>query len=144
MCSTPPFSRRVWRTATYEARPDDSLQLNGAMITNAVRCVPPQNKPTGVEARTCRPFLTARIEALPNLRAILALGRVAHDNTARALERKDLIPLFAHGAQHTVHVNGRAVALIDSYHCSRYNVNTGRLTVEMFDEVVGMLARASA
>jgi uracil-DNA glycosylase family 4 len=117
---------------TYQARPDDGLKLTGAMITNAVRCVPPQNKPTPAEAKTCRRFLEARMTALPNLRAVLALGRIAHDAvlSARAV-RKTSAP-FAHGATHDI---GEGLRLFDSYHCSRYNTNTRRLTPEMFQDV---------
>jgi uracil-DNA glycosylase family 4 len=116
----------------YAARPDDGLELVDCMITNAVRCVPPENKPTPEEVATCRSFLKARIAALPNLRAILTLGRIAHDSTLSALEcRKALFP-FAHGAQQTL---PQGLALFDSFHCSRYNTNTGRLTPEMFHAV---------
>jgi uracil-DNA glycosylase family 4 len=97
-----------------------------------VRCVPPENKPTPEEAATCRAFLKARIAALPNVQAIIALGRIAHDSTLAALEcRKSLFP-FAHGSQQAL-PNG--LQLFDSFHCSRYNTNTGRLTPEMFHAV---------
>ncbi len=116
----------------YEARPDDGLVLADCMITNAVRCVPPENKPTPAEAAACRKFLSARIAALPRLEAIVALGRVAHDNTLAALgARKSAFP-FAHGAAHAPRPG---LALFDSYHCSRYNTNTGALTPEMFRAV---------
>lgn len=116
----------------YEARPDDGLKLAGAMISNAVRCVPPENKPTPAEIALCRSFLEARIAALPHLEAIIALGRIAHEQTLAALgARKSLFP-FAHGARHHVRPS---LALFDSYHCSRYNTNTGRLTAEMFRSV---------
>ncbi|MFW6413232.1 MAG: uracil-DNA glycosylase, partial [Oceanicaulis sp.] len=113
----------------------DDLQLVGAMITNAVRCVPPQNKPTGDEANTCRPFLTARIEALPKLRVMVALGRIAHDNALRALGLKPSKYTFAHGAEHAIDGPNGELTLFDSYHCSRYNTNTGRLTDAMFHDV---------
>jgi uracil-DNA glycosylase len=116
----------------YAARPDDGLHLVDCIISNAVRCVPPENKPTPEEAATCRSFLKARIAALPNLQAVVVLGRVAHDSTLAVLEcRKVLFP-FAHGSQHTL-PNG--LVLFDSFHCSRYNTNTGRLTPEMFHAV---------
>ena len=116
----------------YLARPDDGLTLRGCMITNAVRCVPPQNKPLPVEIATCRPFLAARIATLPKLAAIVALGRIAHDSTLAALGlRKSAFP-FAHGAQHAARPD---VVLFDSFHCSRYNTNTGRLTTGMFQSV---------
>jgi len=116
----------------YEARIDDSLQLVDCMITNAVRCVPPENKPTPAEITTCRRYLAARIAQMPNLEAIVALGRVAHDSTLSALEcRKSSFP-FAHAARHAL---PSKVVLFDSFHCSRYNTNTRRLTPEMFQAV---------
>lgn len=116
----------------YEARPDDGLTLIDCLITNAVRCVPPENKPTPAEIGTCRPFLVERMAAMPRLAAIVALGRIAHDSTLSALgARKAAFP-FAHGARHDVR-NG--LALFDSFHCSRYNTNTRRLTPEMFRAV---------
>jgi uracil-DNA glycosylase family 4 len=116
----------------YAARPDDGLTLVDCIISNAVRCVPPENKPTPEEAATCRGFLKARIAALPNVQAIVALGRIAHDSTLAAFGcRKSLFP-FAHGSQQTL-PNG--LQLFDSFHCSRYNTNTGRLTPEMFHAV---------
>ncbi len=116
----------------YAARPDDGLELVDCMITNAVRCVPPENKPTPAEAATCRGFLRARIAELPNVRAIVALGRVAHDNTLAAFACRKVLYPFAHAAQHTL---PPGLALFDSFHCSRYNTNTGRLTAEMFHTV---------
>ena len=118
-------------SGTYAARPDDGVELLDCMITNAVRCVPPQNKPVGAEINTCRAFLTARIAAQPNLKAILALGRIAHEAVLRSLGHKPSGFKFAHEAMHEV---GPA-ALFDSYHCSRYNTNTGRLTPQMFEAV---------
>ena len=117
---------------TFEARADDSLSLVDCMITNAVRCVPPDNKPTPAEVSTCRRFLSARIAALPNLSAIVALGRIAHQSTIAALGLKQKDFAFAHGAQHTV---PKGVTIFDSYHCSRYNTNTGVLTTAMFGAV---------
>ncbi len=112
----------------FEARPDDSLQLVDAAIANAVRCVPPENKPTTEEIRTCRPFLNATIAAMPRLEAIVALGKIAHDSVVVALgERMAHFP-FGHARRHAI---GR-LAVFDSYHCSRYNTNTGVLTPEMF------------
>ena len=115
----------------YEARPDDSLTLVDCRITNAVRCVPPENKPTPEESTTCRVFLTATLEGMQNLKVIVALGRIAHDATLRAFGRKLSAHTFAHGAEHDL---GR-VTLIDSFHCSRYNTNTGKLTTPMFEAV---------
>jgi uracil-DNA glycosylase len=116
----------------FDARPDDGLTLVDCMVTNAVRCVPPENKPTPAEINTCRQFLTARIGALPNLRAVVSLGRISHDSTLRAFGLKLKAHPFAHGAIHAIAPN---VRLFDSYHCSRYNTNTGVLTPEMFRAV---------
>ncbi len=115
----------------YDRRPDDGLILKGAMITNAVRCVPPQNKPVGAEINACRPFLRARIDALPNLSAIITLGKISHDSTVRALGGKLKAHPFGHGAQSRL----GALRLIASYHCSRYNTQTRRLTEDMFEDV---------
>ena len=118
---------------TYTASPEDGLQLIDCMITNAVRCVPPENKPTPAEIGTCRPFLASRIEAMPRLAVILALGRIAHDSTLAALAvRRSAFP-FTHGARHAPRPG---LALYDSFHCSRYNTNTGRLTPQMFRAVL--------
>jgi len=113
----------------YQARPDDGLELVDARIANAVRCVPPENKPTGSEIRTCRAFLKATIAEMPGLRALVALGRIAHDTVTAALEARKAA--FAHGAAHMI----GDLRLFDSYHCSRYNTNTGVLTPEMFRAV---------
>jgi len=115
----------------YQARPDDGLTLVDCMISNAVRCVPPQNKPLPAEINTCRPYLAATIEAMPRLAAIVALGRIAHETTLKTLKLRGAAAPFAHGA---VHQAGR-FKLYDSYHCSRYNTNTGVLTPEMFRSV---------
>lgn len=117
---------------TYKADPADGLELRGCMITNAVRCVPPENKPTPAEISQCRPFLTATIANLPRLGAVLALGRIAHDSTLRAFGAKLSQFPFAHGARHDL---PGGITLFDSFHCSRYNTNTGRLTPEMFRSV---------
>lgn len=119
-------------TGMYAARPDDGLALVDCMISNAVRCVPPENKPTPDEIATCRPFLVERISSLKDLRAILALGRIAHDQTLAALGVRKALHPFAHGAQHSIRPH---LTLFDSFHCSRYNTNTGRLTPEMFRSV---------
>jgi uracil-DNA glycosylase len=120
----------------YAASPNDTLSLDGCLITNAVRCVPPENKPTPAEIAACRPFLISRIGAMARLAAILALGRVAHDSTLTALGvRKSLFP-FAHGARHAVRPG---LQLFDSFHCSRYNTNTGKLTAPMFRAVVAAI-----
>jgi uracil-DNA glycosylase family 4 len=116
---------------TYQARPDDGLELVDCRISNAVRCVPPQNKPLPVEISTCRPFLSMTIATMPGLRAIVALGRIAHDSVAKAFNLRGSAAPFAHGAVH----QAGAVKLYDSYHCSRYNTNTGVLTPKMFRSV---------
>jgi uracil-DNA glycosylase family 4 len=123
----------------YGASAGDGLRLAGAAITNAVRCVPPQNKPTGIEIAQCRPHLAATLSRFPRLAAILALGRIAHDSTLRALGRKPALAPFAHGAVH----EAGGIALIASYHCSRYNTNTGRLTEAMFHEAFAKAAAAA-
>ncbi len=120
-------------TGTYLERPDDGLTLVDCRITNAVRCVPPANRPTPAEAKACRPFLVDELAAMPNLRAVLAIGGFAHDAVITSLGgRKSAFP-FAHGAVHAVTPD---IAMIDSYHCSRLNTNTGRLTAAMFASVV--------
>ena len=115
----------------------EELELIDCMISNAVRCVPPQNKPRPEEIATCRRFLSGRIAALPNLTSLLAIGRIAHDAILDALGVKKRDFPFAHGARHALPAG---VLLFDSYHCSRQNTNTGRLTPEMFDRVVGAAA----
>ena len=120
---------------TYASHAGDGLELVEAMITNAVRCVPPENKPVGAEANACRPFLTSRIAALPRLEAVLCLGKISHDNTLRALGHRLKDAQFAHGAQAELDGPNGTLRLFDSYHCSRYNTNTGRLTEAMFDGV---------
>lgn len=121
----------------FEARPDDGLELIDARITNAVRCVPPENKPTTTEMKACRPFLSATLGQLPRLSAILALGKIAHDQVLAAHGEKLSHHKFAHGAVHRL----GDVVLFDSYHCSRYNTNTGVLTPEMFRDVFGAVRR---
>ncbi len=116
----------------YEARTDDGLTLIGAAITNAVRCVPPANKPTTPEIKTCRQFLVGDIESNGELCAIVALGRIAHESVLAALGSKRSAHPFGHGAEHDM---GEGLRLFDSYHCSRYNTNTRRLTTEMFEAV---------
>ena len=116
----------------FDARPDDGLELKGVMLVNAVRCLPPENKPTPEEIRTCRPFLEAPIAALPRVRVFVALGQIAHQSAVKALGGKLPKAKFGHLAEHRM-PDGRI--LIDSYHCSRYNQNTGRLTQPMFEAV---------
>ncbi len=127
------FARGEFRAPREDAPwSGDDLVLVDARVTNAVRCVPPGNKPLPVEIRACRPFLAAEIAAMAHLRVVVALGRVAHDATIAALDLKPSTFKFAHGAEHDL--PGERV-LADSFHCSRYNTNTGRLTPAMFDSV---------
>ncbi|WP_294352030.1 uracil-DNA glycosylase [uncultured Sphingomonas sp.] len=116
----------------FEARADDTLQLNGAVIINAVKCLPPANKPTPEEIRTCRTFLEAQAADLPNARVFVALGQIAHQSAVKMLGGRLPKAKFGHLAEHVM-PDGRI--LLDSYHCSRYNQNTGRLTTEMFEAV---------
>ena len=122
----------------YRADPKDGFTLKGAMITNAVRCAPPENKPIPAEIAACRPFLTSRTEALPRLRAIMALGSIAHESVLRAHGLKPRAAKFGHGVEAEL---PSGVWLVSSYHCSRYNTQTRRLTAEMFETV---MARAKA
>jgi uracil-DNA glycosylase family 4 len=125
------LARYGFSRGSYDARPDDGLELVDARISNAVRCVPPENKPTGAEIATCRQFLLPTIAEMPNLRAIVTLGRIAHDTVVTALGAKRSTAGFGHGACHTL----GALCIFSSYHCSRYNTNTGVLTPEMFQSV---------
>ena len=120
----------------YDRRADDGLELVNCRITNAVRCVPPQNKPIGGEIKTCRQFLIAELAGKYRPQAILALGRISHDSLLSTLELRRASYPFAHCAKHIVSQNQ---TLYDSYHCSRYNTNTGRLTPKMFNDVFGMI-----
>jgi len=132
-----------WASAPVSTSRDDGLELIGARITNAVKCVPPENKPTPAEIATCNEFLRAELASLPSTTVVLALGAIAHGAVLRSLALKVSAYKFAHGAEHAL-PGGRV--MIDSYHCSRYNTNTRRLTGEMFRAVVGRataLARGS-
>jgi uracil-DNA glycosylase len=122
----------------YRADPKDGLKLTGTRITNAVRCVPPENRPTPLESATCRRFLAAEIAATPKLRAILALGSIAHASVLAAVGEKPARFPFAHGALHRL----SGLILADSYHCSRLNTNTGRLTEAMFHQVFADVSQA--
>lgn len=115
----------------FKARPDDGLELVGTAITNAVRCVPPENKPVGAEISSCRTFLVPTIARFKNLRAVLALGSIAHQSTVRALGGRVAACPFKHGGRYEI----GGVTLFSSYHCSRYNTNTGVLTEKMFVSV---------
>ncbi len=115
----------------YEADPNDSLKLIDCGITNAVRCVPPQNKPVGAEINTCRSFLTNSLAAIPNLKVLVTLGKISHDSTARTLGIRIADVPFGHNRRHVM----GDLEVFSSYHCSRYNTNTGRLTEAMFEDV---------
>ncbi|MDX1484251.1 MAG: uracil-DNA glycosylase [Alphaproteobacteria bacterium] len=128
----PTLLRAGFARGAYGAKKDDGLTLVETRITNAVRCVPPQNRPLGAETRACGDFLKSEIAALPRLRCIVTLGTVAHRSTLRAIGVKAKDAPFAHGA---VYDAGDGVRIIASYHCSRLNTNTGRLTPEMFESV---------
>ncbi len=123
-------------TGTYDARPDDGMQLHGCRVVNAVRCVPPANLPQPVEVRTCNRFLAAELRGLPKLRAVLALGVLAHAAVLRACGIPAARVRFRHG--NVTELPG-GLLLADSYHVSRYNTNTGLLTREMFEQVVSDL-----
>lgn len=130
-------------SGTYLQRADDGLTLHDCLISNAVRCVPPQNKPTPLEINTCRRFLIDRIRTMPNLRAILALGKIAHDSALRALGHKLSHAAFAHCGEAALDGPNGPVRLVSSYHCSRYNTNTGRLTEAMFEDAVTQAMQAA-
>ncbi|HYA72962.1 MAG TPA: uracil-DNA glycosylase [Roseiarcus sp.] len=131
------LTRFGFARGSYAQRVDDGLTLVDARISNAVRCVPPENKPTTGEIATCRDFLKLTIAEMTNLRAVVALGRIAHDTTVAAFGARRAANPFAHGASHEI---GR-VRLFDSYHCSRYNTNTGVLTEAMFHGVFAEVRR---
>ncbi len=116
----------------YKERADDGLKLVNCRITNAARCVPPDNKPEPSEIKNCNPFLQSEIAAMPNLKVILSLGLVSHNAVLKALKQKASAAKFTHGMAHQM----PGVLLLNTYHSSRYNINTGRVTQEMFDEVV--------
>jgi uracil-DNA glycosylase len=118
-------------TGEYRASPDDGLTLIDCRISNAVRCVPPENKPTPEEISTCRPFLDATLAEMPQLNAVVALGRIAHETFVAAKGARRSQHPFGHGKSHALD----GVTLFDSYHCSRYNTNTGVLTPQMFRDV---------
>jgi uracil-DNA glycosylase len=131
------LTRYGFASGSYEARPEDGLELVDARITNAVRCLPPANKPTGTEIVTCRKFLAATVAEMPNLAAIVTLGKISHESTVTALNHRRAAAPFIHGAAHDI---GR-LRIFVSYHCSRYNTNTGVLTPDMFR---GVFAAARA
>lgn len=126
------LSKFGFAKGAYVGRPDDDFELVDCMVTNAVRCVPPKNKPTGAEIANCRSFLEERIRSLPRLEVTLALGRIAHDSVLATYGLRKSAHPFSHGHRHDPVAR---FVLFDSYHCSRYNTNTGRLTAEMFEAV---------
>ena len=123
---------------SYDARPDDGLSLKNAMITNAVRCLPPHNKPVGAECASCRPFLAEQISGMPTLKVLMTLGKISHDNTIRSIGLRLADYPFGH---HKVYDLPNGMRLYSSYHCSRYNTNTKRLTEEMFHGVFSAIRK---
>lgn len=132
----PALKKHGFAKGNYGARADDGFTLQNCRITNAVRCVPPQNKPEPAEIRACNAFLKDELAAMSNLKVILSLGAISHAAVLRAVGVKASAAKFAHAAEHALR---GGVLLIDSYHTSRYNVNTGRLTEAMFDEVIATI-----
>ena len=131
------LARYGFSRGQFEARPDDGLELIDCRITNAVRCVPPENKPTPLEINTCRDFLKPTIAEMKNLRAIVVLGHVAHNSVVSAFGAKKSATVFKHAGKNMLrHETIGEIALFSSYHCSRYNTNTGVLTTKMFEDVV--------
>lgn len=128
---------------TYKASFDDGLELIDCRITNAVKCVPPENKPTGEEINICNRFLKHEIENMKNLKAVLALGKIAHDSVLKATGMPKSKFVFGHGKTHKIG-NNKLLHLVDSYHCSRYNTQTKRLTEKMFHEVFEILQSLSS
>jgi uracil-DNA glycosylase family 4 len=128
----PALVKQGLASGNYQQRPDDGLQLINCRITNAVRCVPPENKPTTPEIASCNAFLSKEIKAMPKLKLMISLGGISHKAILKALGYKQSHCGFAHGAVHEL----GPYRLLNSYHTSRYNVNTGRLTFEMFDAII--------
>jgi uracil-DNA glycosylase family 4 len=123
----------------YKADPDDGMKLVGCAITNAVRCVPPQNKPVGEEINNCRPYLLATLARFENLTTLVTLGKISHDTTARALGERVAAHPFRHAGRYAM----GGYTVYSSYHCSRYNTNTNRLTTEMFEDVFAKVAKST-
>lgn len=130
----PVLKKYGFANGTYGKRADDGFELKNVRITNSVRCVPPQNKVTGDEIKACGEYLTREIAAMPNLKIILTLGSVAHNAVLGVLGYKKAAFKFAHNARHEL--SGHNLVMINSYHTSRYNINTGVLTYEMFEDVI--------
>jgi uracil-DNA glycosylase family 4 len=128
-----------WARGTYRAAPDDGVELLGCRIVNAVRCVPPENKPTGSEIGTCRQFLKPELDALADGSIVVALGKIAHDSILLASGRRIASAKFGHGNRHPL---DRGISLRDSFHCSRYNTSTGKLTPAMFEAVFAAIPRS--
>ncbi|MBC93752.1 MAG: uracil-DNA glycosylase [Rhodospirillaceae bacterium] len=120
---------------SYKKHALDGLKLQNCRLTNAVRCVPPQNKPIGHEVKSCRNFLINEIDAMPNLHSVIVLGGLAHNAFLSAVKAKKSLFPFGHSSEHQVNYDNKRIMLTDSYHCSRYNTNTGRLNAEMFENV---------
>jgi len=138
------LARYGFSRGQFEARPDDGLELIDCRITNAVRCVPPENKPTPLEINTCRDFLKPTIAEMKNLRAIVVLGHVAHNSVVSAFGAKKPATVFKHAGKNMLrHETIGEIALFSSYHCSRYNTNTGVLTTEMFEKVMAQAKKAA-
>lgn len=133
----PALLRAGLAQGTYGASPDDGFELLDVRITNAVRCVPPENKPIPAEINTCNHFLKQEITAMPHLRAILALGGISHKAIIKAFGLRQADYPFIHGREHTL--TNTAITLLDSYHTSRYNMNTGVLTLPMFENIITQL-----
>ena len=126
-------------TGEYREDGDDDIRLVDVRITNAVRCLPPANKPVACEVNACRPYLAAEIAAMPQLDTIVTLGRLAHDAALRGVGIRPASVPFGHGASKVINKEGRTFRLVSSYHCSRYNTQTRRLTDEMFAEIFRMV-----
>ena len=131
--------RQGFAAGSFEARPDDSLRLIDCAVTNGVRCVPPQNKPTASEVNTCRDYLLPTLDRFPALTDLLCLGKISHDTTLRALRMRVAAHPFRHGGEYAAGDARPGLRVHSSYHCSRYNTNTGVLTEAMFDEVVARI-----
>jgi uracil-DNA glycosylase family 4 len=130
------LAKSGFATGEYKARADDGFRLKNVRITNAVRCVPPANKPTPQEEKTCNQFLIRELAACKSLQLIISLGLTSHQAVLRTFKLKQSAHKFAHGATHTIETDAWSGTLLDSYHTSRYNINTGRLTQAMFDAIV--------
>lgn len=128
-------------TGEYHEDGDDDIRLIGVRITNAVRCLPPANKPVAAEVNNCRPYLAEEIAAMPDLDTVVTLGQLAHDATIRGLGIRPAVMPFGHAASQVAKNEGRSIRVVSSYHCSRYNTQTRRLTDEMFAEIFRMITQ---